>query len=309
MSEITASKIKELREVSGAGMMDCKKALNETKGDFEAAKDWLREKGLAAAAKKASRVASEGLVGIAKEGNKAAIIELNSETDFVAKNDQFQKLVEGVSSAALAVDGDFNKIADFICPVNGKKVSEVITDNIATIGENLTLRRSAGLSVSEGIVATYIHNAAAPNLGKIGVLVALESSGDKDKLEALGKQVAMHIAAAKPEALTTEDVDKDALERERNIYAEQARSSGKPEEIIEKMVDGRIRKYYEQVVLLEQAFVIDGKTKVSDILKAAEKDVGAEIKLTGYVQFTLGEGIEKKENDFASEVAAAVGSA
>lgn len=307
MTEITAGMIKELRETSGAGMMDCKKALEESKGDAEAAKDWLRKKGLAAAAKKSGRVASEGLIGIYEAGNKAAIIELNSETDFVAKNDKFQDLVEKVSEYALEVNGDIEKLKNFKCPKEKKTVADVITSSIAVIGENLSLRRSASLEVKEGIIATYVHNAQKPNLGKIGVLVALDSSGDKEKLKALGKQVAMHVAATKPESLDIEGLDADSVARERAIYADQARASGKPEEIIEKMVEGRVRKYYEQVVLLEQPFVIDGKTKVSQVLKDSEKDIGAPVKISGYVQFTLGEGIEKEESNFAEEVAAAAG--
>jgi len=305
MTQITASLIKDLREASGAGMMDCKKALNENNGNIEEAKDWLRKKGLAAAAKKSSRVASEGLVGIAQSDNKAAIIELNSETDFVSKNEQFQALVADVANAALAANGDIDALNSQ--EVSGKKVSDLITDSIAVIGENMSLRRSAALSVDNGVVATYIHNAQAPNLGKIGVLVALESTGDKDKLNALGKQIAMHVAAAKPEALTREGVNSDNIEREREIFADQARQSGKPEAIIEKMVEGRIRKYYEQVVLPEQVFVIDGKAKVSEAVSAAEKDVGAPIKIADFVQFTLGEGIEKEEDNFAEEVKAAAG--
>ncbi len=306
MASITASDIKKLREASGAGMMDCKKALAETDGDFDAAKDWLRKKGLSAAAKKSGRVATEGLVGIAVEGSKAAIVEVNSETDFVAKNEQFQKLVSGIAKAALQSGGDIEKMQSCTCSESNKTLSEIITDNIATIGENLTLRRAAALEAGEGVVATYIHNAQASSMGKIGVLVALESAGDKGKLEALGKQIAMHIAAAKPESLTIEGVNQDNLAREKAIYADQARSSGKPENIIEKMVEGRIRKYYEQVVLPEQLFVIDGKTRISQVLKDAEKDVGAPVQIADFVQFTLGEGIEKEETDFAAEVAAAV---
>lgn len=304
MTQITTDLIKKLRESSGAGMMDCKKALVENNGDFDAATDWLRKNGLAAAAKKSGRVASEGLIGIATSGKKAAIIELNSETDFVAKNEKFQELVTKIANSALEVNGDIDRLNNFKCPKTGKKISEIIVDNIAVIGENLNLRRAAILQVSEGVIATYIHNAQSPNLGKIGVLLALESSGNKAKLEALGKQIAMHIAAAKPEALTINDVNAENLARERAIYADQAKASGKSGEIVEKMVDGRIRKYYEQVVLLEQVFVIDGKTKISKILEEASKDVGAKITISGFVQFVLGEGIEKKEVDFAEEVAA-----
>ncbi len=309
MTQITASLIKQLREESSAGMMDCKKALTECSGDFEEAKDWLRKKGIAGAAKKASRVASEGLVAIATSGNKAAIVEVNSETDFVSKNEQFQKLVTGISCAALSAEGNVTKLNEAKCPESGKTVSEIITDNITTIGENLTLRRTAILEVSNGVVATYIHNALAPNMGKIGVIIALESEGDKEKLQSFGKQLAMHIAAAKPTALTRDEVDSSNIERERKIFADQAKQSGKPDNIIEKMVEGRIRKYYEEVVLPEQTFVIDGKAKVADAIASAEKDAGASIAISGFVQFTLGEGIEKQETDFAEEVAAAVGGA
>ena len=296
---ISASMIKDLREATGAGMMDCKKALNETNGDFEAAKDWLREKGIAGAAKKSGRIASEGLVAVATEGNKAAIIELNSETDFVAKNEQFQALVADVAKEALTVDGNLDTLSN--------KVGSKITDAIATIGENITLRRAAALSVSKGTIQSYIHNQQAEGMGKIGVIVALESDAPAEKLAGIGKQIAMHVAAAKPIALTREEVPSEELDRERKIFSEQARASGKPDSIIEKMVEGRIRKYYEEIVLPEQTFVIDGKSKVSDALAAAEKDAGAPIKITGFIQFTLGEGVEKKEDNFAEEVRAAAG--
>lgn len=302
---ISASTIKDLREATGAGMMDCKKALNETNGDIEAAKDWLREKGIAKASKKAGRVAAEGLVGVAIEGNKGAIIELNSETDFVAKNEQFQELVKGFSQVALNINGDINALDNATCPTTGKKPTEVLTDAIATIGENLSLRRMAALEVDEGMITSYIHNAQAPNMGKIGVIIALKSSGDTAKLEALGKQLAMHIAAAKPVALTRDEVPTEELDRERKIFTEQARNSGKPDNIIEKMVEGRIRKFYEEVVLPEQVFVIDGKTKVEEIVAQTAKEIGADIEIAGYVQYTLGEGIDKKEENFADEVAAA----
>lgn len=285
--------------------MDCKKALNETNGDIEAAKDWLREKGIAKASKKAGRVAAEGLVGVAIEGNKGAIIELNSETDFVAKNEQFQELVKGFSQVALNINGDINALDNATCPTTGKKPTEVLTDAIATIGENLSLRRMAALEVDEGMITSYIHNAQAPNMGKIGVIIALKSSGDTAKLEALGKQLAMHIAAAKPVALTRDEVPTEELDRERKIFTEQARNSGKPDNIIEKMVEGRIRKFYEEVVLPEQVFVIDGKTKVEEIVAQTAKEIGADIEIAGYVQYTLGEGIDKKEENFADEVAAA----
>lgn len=305
MAEISSASIKELREKTGAGMMDCKKALAETKGDFEAAVDWLRKKGLSAAAKKAGRVAAEGLIAIAPAGQKAAIIELNSETDFVAKNELFQKLASNIANLALEAKGDIEKLKDQ--QSNGKKVADIVAEHVGQIGENLNLRRSAYLEVQNGIVATYLHSAVAPNLGKIGVLVAIESEGDKAKLEALGKQVAMHIAAAKPDAVTSAELDAKAIQREHDIFSEQARASGKPDNIIEKMIEGRIRKYYEEVVLLEQVFVIDGKTKVSEIVENAAKDIGKPVKITKFVRFTLGEGIEKEEKNFAEEVAAAAG--
>lgn len=304
---ITASAVKELREKTGAGMMDCKKALGETDGDMDAAVDWLRKKGLAAAAKKAGRVAADGLVAAVAEGNKGALVEINAETDFVARNEQFQGFVNEVAKIAVAVDGDADAIMAADYPGTGRNVADELTDKIATIGENMSFRRAEALSVSEGVVAAYVHSAVAPGLGKIGVLVGLESSGDAAALQALGKQLAMHVAAAQPLFTTKEDVDQTALDRERDVLSEQARASGKPEEIIAKMVEGRLRKYYEEVVLIEQVFVIDGETKISKVIENAAKDAGAPVKLTGFVRFVLGEGIEKKEDDFAAEVAAAVG--
>lgn len=298
---MSAQAVKELRERSGAGMMDCKKALDENNGDIEAAIDWLRKKGLSSAAKKAGRVASEGLVAVASNGKEGVVVELNSETDFVARNEQFQQLVEDTAKEALASNGDVEAVKS--------KMADKITNAVATIGENMNLRRTAKLSVGEGIVATYIHSAVKPGLGKIGVLVALESTGKKEALEALGKQIAMHVAAAKPEALNKEGVDASRLERERTVLIDQAVASGKPKEVAEKMVEGRIRKFYEEVVLLEQAFVMDGKTKVADVVKAAEAEAGAPITLKGFERFGLGEGIEKKEDDFAAEVAKAAGTA
>ncbi len=308
---ISPAMIKELRETTGAGMMDCKKALTETNGDKEAAVDWLRKKGLASAAKKSGRIASEGLVAVAQSNDKqsAAVVEVNSETDFVARNEQFQGLVETSSKYALQVEGELEKLLEHSCPVAGKKVCEVVTESIASIGENIQIRRSAALSVSPGIVATYIHSAIKPGMGKIGVLVALQSEAPADTLEALGKQLAMHVAAARPDALTIDDVDPAKLDREREVLKEQAIASGKPAEIAEKMVEGRIRKYYEEVVLLEQVFVVDGKTKVSDVVAEAAKEAGTDIAVTGFVRFALGEGIEKKDEDFAEEVAKAAGAA
>ncbi len=304
---ISASMVKDLREKTGAGMMDCKTALTETSGDVEAAIDWLRTKGLAKAAKKAGRVAAEGLVGVAASGNGAVLVEVNSETDFVARNAEFQQLVLNVAKAALATDGSTAAVAAAAFPGSEKTVAETITEAVATIGENMNLRRSSSVQVSDGVVATYVHAATAPGLGKIGVLVGLESTGDKDKLLALGRQIAMHIAAANPLSVNTDALDPAIVARERAVYAEQARESGKPEAIIEKMVEGRVRKYYEEVVLLLQAFVINPDLTVEKALKAAEADVGAPIKLTEFVAYRLGEGIEKEESDFAAEVAAVAG--
>ncbi|WP_150524862.1 translation elongation factor Ts [Roseibium sediminis] len=302
---ITAAMVKELREKSGAGMMDCKTALTESGGDMEAAIDWLRTKGLAKAAKKAGRVAAEGLVGVAADGAKAAVIELNSETDFVARNEGFQELVGKVAKVALGTDGSLEAVS--AADLGGKSVTDSITDAIATIGENMGLRRTAVLSVSEGVVASYVHGAVSDGLGKIGVLVALQSSGDKDKLAALGRQIAMHVAATSPLALSTDELDPAVVERERSVFAEQARESGKPENIIEKMVEGRLRKFYEEVTLVKQAFVINPDITVEQAVEALAKDLGTEVKLTGFVRFALGEGIEKEETDFAAEVAAASG--
>jgi len=306
MAEITAALVKDLREKSGAGMMDCKKALAESGGDIESAIDWLRKKGLAAAAKKAGRVAAEGLVGVASEGTKGALVEVNSETDFVARNESFQGFVTAVTKLALSA-GDVEALKNAKMPDGGQSVSEKLTQLVATIGENMSLRRTAVLSVPHGVVASYMHNAAAPNVGKIGVLVALESTGDTAKLAALGKQIAMHVAAANPSALNTDAVSAADLERERSVLAEQARASGKAEEIIAKMVEGRLRKYYEDVVLLEQLYVIDGESRVKQVVEKAAKEIGAPVKLTGFVRMALGEGIEKEQKDFAAEVAATLG--
>lgn len=306
MAAITAALVKELREKSGAGMMDCKKALAETDGDLEAAVDWLRKKGLAAAAKKAGRVAAEGLVGVAVAPKAAAVVEVNSETDFVGRNEMFQGYVAKVASLALGTDGSVDAIGALPFGEANRTVAEQLTEMVGTIGENMRLRRAAVLKVSNGVVAAYVHSAVAPGMGKIGVLVALESTGDTAALEGLGKQIAMHVAAAQPQFLDVASVDSASLARERDVLSEQARASGKPEAIIEKMVDGRIRKYYEETVLLEQLFVIDGETKISKVVADAEKSVGAPVKLTGFVRMALGEGIEREEKDFAAEVAAAV---
>ncbi|MCP8892184.1 translation elongation factor Ts [Sphingomonas faeni] len=306
MADITAAMVKDLREKSGAGMMDCKKALSENAGDMEQAMDWLRTKGLAAAAKKSSRTAAEGLVGVAVSGTKGAAVEVNSETDFVAKNDQFQSFVRDVTQIALATGGDIESLKSQAMP-SGKTVEEVLTNNVATIGENQSLRRSRTLEVSKGAVVPYIHNQAAPGLGKIGVLVALESEASDEVLQALGKQLAMHIAAAFPKALNEADLDESEIERERAIATEKAAESGKPADIIAKMVEGGIAKYRKEHALVSQLFVMDGKTKISDVVAKAGKDAGAEIKLVDYVRFQLGEGIEKEQSDFAAEVAAASG--
>jgi elongation factor Ts len=284
---ITAQMVKELREKTGVGMMDCKAALQENDGDIEASVDWLRTKGLAKAAKKAGRVAAEGLIGVADGEARAAIVEFNAETDFVARNDQFQALGSAIAQAALGTDGTLASVAAAELPGAGKSVETAITDAIATIGENMSLRRSDVLSVEAGVVASYVHSAVAPGLGKIGVIVALESTGDKAKLSALGRQIAMHIAAAAPLAIDVGD--------------------GKPENIIEKMVEGRLRKFYEESVLLKQTFVIDGENTIEAVLKSAEADTGAPVAITGFVAYRLGEGIEREETDFAAEVAAAVG--
>ncbi len=305
MAEITASLVKELREKSGAGMMDCKAALKETDGDMEAAIDWLRTKGLAKAAKKAGRVAAEGLVGVVAEGTSGAVVEVNSETDFVARNESFQTMVNGIAGVANTAGGDLAKLLAAKFPGSDKSIEDYVTEAVGTIGENMNVRRTEALSVGSGVVVSYIHNQAAPGLGKIGVLVGLESEGDTDKLAALGKQIAMHVAATSPLSTSVEELDPAVVEREKNVLAAEARESGKPENIIEKMIEGRIRKFYEEVVLLSQTFVIDGENTVEKAVKNAEGDVGAPIKVAGFIRLALGEGIEKEEEDFAAEVAAA----
>ena len=306
MTDITAAMVKQLRDKSGAGMMDCKHALTETGGDIEAAVDWLRKKGLATAAKKAGRVAAEGLVATATGGGRGVIIELNSETDFVARNAAFQELVGAVSQAALGTDGAVESIAAATTE-DGRTVSDRITELIGEIGENLVLRRAAGVSVGRGTVSSYIHNAAAPGLGRIGVLVALESDADGGALDELGRKLAMHVAAASPSWLSRDDVDAASIEREREILREQARSEGKPEQIVEKMVEGRMRKYFEEVCLLEQTYVIDGESRVSAAVEAAATELEAPVSVAGFVRYQLGEGIERADTDFAAEVAAAGG--
>ncbi len=303
---ISAAQVKQLRDMTGAGMMDCKAALAETDGDIEAAVDWLRKKGIAKADKKAGRTAAEGLIGVAADGASAVVVEVNSETDFVARNEAFQDLVRTVAQVALGTDGTRDAVGAATYPASGKPVDEAIKDAVATIGENMSLRRSAKLSVPAGVVATYVHNAAADGLGKIGVLVAIETAGDVEAARGFARQVAMHVAATNPLALTADEVDPAAVAREKDIFAAQARESGKPENIIEKMVEGRMRKFFEEVVLLKQAFVMNPDLTVEAALKAAEKDIGAAARLTGFVRFALGEGVEKEESDFAAEVAAAV---
>ena len=306
MAEITAALVKELREKTGAGMMDCKKALNATSGELEPAVDWLRKQGLAAASKKAGRVAAEGLIGVATTGKEGVLVEVNSETDFVARNETFQEFVLKVADVALTANGDMDAVKTSAYP-GGKTVADKLTELIGSIGENMQLRRAAKLSVGQGAVVSYVHSAVAPNLGKIGVLIALESTADADKLATLGKQIAMHVAATNPQSLSIESLDKAAVERERNVLADQARASGKPEEIINKMLEGRLRKFYEEVVLLEQVYIIDGESKVSKVITEAAKTVGAPVKLVGFKRFALGEGIEKAQSDFAAEVAATAG--
>lgn len=303
MAQITAALVKELRDTSGAGMMDCKKALTETDGNHDAAVDWLRTKGLAAAAKKSSRVAAEGLVAVKVEGTKGVAVEVNSETDFVARNEQFQNFVAGVATVSFDLGEDVDALKAATFPQSDKSVEEILTENIATIGENQTIRRAKTLAVDNGAIVAYVHNAVVPNLGKIGVLVALKSDADAETLNSLGKQIAMHIAATNPASLSADDLDPALVEREKQVQMDKARESGKPENIIEKMIVGRMNKYLEEVVLLKQIFVIDNETKICDVIANAAKAAGASIELTGFVRMELGAGIEKKEDDFAAEVA------
>jgi elongation factor Ts len=309
MAAITAELVKNLREKTGAGMMDCKTALKESDGEIEAAIDWLRAKGLSKAAKKADRVAAEGLIGVSSAAKAGAVVEVNSETDFVARNPDFQKVVAEIAKLALKAGGDVEKLAATAYPKKKITVAEHLKELVATIGENITLRRTAALKVKDGVVATYVHNPVAPGagLGKIGVLVALESAGDKEKLNEIGRQVAMHVAATNPLALKDEDVDPAVVERERAIFAEQAKESGKPEKVIKQMIEGRIKKFYQEVVLLKQTFVRNQDQTVEQAIKEAEKDVGAPITVKAFVRFALGEGIKTDKGDFAAEVAAAAG--
>jgi elongation factor Ts len=300
MSNITASMVKDLRDKTGAGMMDCKAALGETNGDAEAAIDWLRKKGLMKAAKKAGRVAAEGLVGVAVGGDTGALVEVNSETDFVARNDQFKDFVKNAAEIALEIDGDLEKL--LTKPMGSATVQDELTGLIAKIGENMSVRRVAALAVKPGVVASYVHNASSPELGKIGVLVGLKSEGDKAKLSAFGKQLAMHVAAAAPLALTPEHLSADVIERERNVQRELAKQSGKPDNVIDKMIEGRMRKFYEESVLMSQIFVIDGETPVNKAVEKLAKEIGQPVEVVGFVRFQVGEGIEKTDGDFTDEV-------
>lgn len=306
MANITAGMVKDLRDKTGAGMMDCKNALNETNGDMEAAIDWLRKKGISKAAKKAGRAAAEGLVGVAVDAGAGVLLEVNAETDFVARNDEFKLFVKDATKLALKEGGNVEKL--LAAPMGSSTVQQTLTELVAKIGENMSVRRAAAIAVDPGVVAAYVHNPAAPELGKIGVLVGLKSTADKEKLAALAKQIAMHVAAAAPLALTKEHLDKAAVDREYAVQKELALQSGKPEAVVEKMMEGRMRKYYEEVVLLQQTFVIDGETPIAKLLENASKDFGAPVEIEGFVRFQVGEGIEKAEADFADEVAQMAGS-
>jgi elongation factor Ts len=305
MANITAGMVKDLRDKTGAGMMDCKNALNETGGDMEAAIDWLRKKGISKAAKKAGRAAAEGLVGVAVDANTGVLLEVNAETDFVARNEEFKTFVKDASKLALQEGGDLEKL--LAAPMGSSSVQQTLTELVAKIGENMSVRRAAALSVNPGVVAAYVHNPASPELGKIGVLVGLKSTADKDKLLALAKQLAMHVAAASPLALTQAHMSKDVVDREYAIQKDLAMQSGKPEAVVEKMMEGRMRKYYEETVLLQQTFVIDGETQIAKLIEKASKDLGAPVEVEGFVRFQVGEGIEKVQSDFADEVAQMAG--
>jgi elongation factor Ts len=305
MATITAALVKDLREKTGAGMMDCKQALNETDGDMDAAVDWLRKKGLSKAAKKSGRVAAEGLIAALTEGTKGVVVEVNSETDFVARNEQFQGLVKMIAQVAIKTGTDVEAIK--AAPVGGATVEQAIADAIATIGENMTLRRAAGLSVGEGVVSSYVHNAVIDGLGKMGVLVALESTGKKDELAILGRQIAMHVAASNPQALDAASLDPEVVRREKDVMADKYRQQGKPDAMIEKIVESGLKTYYKEVTLLEQPFIHDSGKSVAQAVKDAEGRIGAPIKVAGFVRYALGEGIEKQDSDFAAEVAAAAG--
>lgn len=310
MTNISAGMVKDLRDKTGAGMMDCKQALTESNGNIESAIEWLRKKGLSKAAKKSDRIASQGLIAIQSQENRGAVIEVNSETDFVARNPQFQEIVRTIAKVALQTDGDLKQLLQTTYPGSKNSIDTQIKEAIATIGENINLRRSASLSVTGGIVAAYMHNKVDDELGKIGVLVALESSADKNKLHEFGRQIAMHIAAASPLSVSQLDLNPSVIEKEKAFYHEQAASSGKPKEIIEKMVEGRLKKeFFQQVCLLNQVFVLDGKNSVEEAIKVFEKTNSTNLKIKGFIRFALGEGIEKKEEDFAAEVAKTLGAA
>ena len=304
---LSASMVKELRNKSGAGMMDCKKALQETNGNIEEAIDWLRKQGLSAVAKKSGRVAAEGLIGITVINKTGSIIEINSETDFVARNELFQSFVITCSELAIKSNQDISLLKNMSYPNSDRTVDEELTHNIATIGENMNIRRSELLSVSNGVVISYVHNSVKDGLGRLGVLVGIESEADEASLLTVGKQIAMHIAATSPASLNIEDLDPDLIERERQVLIDQSIASGKPSEIAEKMVVGRMQKFYQDVVLNEQTFVIDGETKIKDVIKKLEKNLNTKVKLSGFKKLTLGEGIEVSANDFAAEVAATAG--
>jgi elongation factor Ts len=306
MAEITAALVKDLREKSGAGMMDCKKALVENNGDVEQSIDWLRTKGLSKAAKKADRIAAEGLVAVAVSGNRGAMIELNAETDFVARNVLFQGAAKSIANTALTIGADVEAL-NSAKTADGDVITDMLANLIATIGENMVLRRAASFEVTAGAVASYVHNATAPDLGRIGVLVAVESEGDEAALRELGRKIAMHVAATQPLSLSTDDLDPEAVERERAIFTEQALASGKPAGVVEKMVEGRIRKFFEEVVLLKQAFVMNPDVTVEGLVAQAAKDLGTPVAIKGFARLALGEGIEKKTEDFAAEVAAVSG--
>jgi elongation factor Ts len=305
MANISASMVKDLRDKTGAGMMDCKTALTETGGDMEAAIDWLRKKGISKAAKKAGRAAAEGLVGVAVDGKAGVLLEVNAETDFVARNDEFKTFVTDATKLALKEGGDLEKL--LASPMGSATVQHTLTELVAKIGENMSVRRAAALTVDPGVVASYVHNATSPELGKIGVLVGLKSTGDKDRLTALAKQLAMHVAAAAPLALTQAHMDKAVVEREYAIQKDLAMQSGKPEAVVEKMMEGRMRKYYEETVLMQQTFVIDGETQIAKLIEKASKDLGTPVEVEGFVRFQVGEGIEKADADFADEVAQMAG--
>jgi elongation factor Ts len=303
MTEITAALVKQLREQTGAGMMDCKAALKEADGDLDAATDWLRTKGLAAAAKKAGRIAADGLIAVQVEDRRGALVEVNSETDFVARNEDFQELVRQIAALAPAAGGDLGRLLASRVPATGQSVADQITQTVAKIGENINLRRTAVLDLGEGVIGSYVHAALAPGLGKIGVLVGLQSAGDPEQLAALGKQLSMHIAASRPLAVSVDRLDAATIQRERAIYAEQARASGKPDNILDKIVDGRMRKFYEEAVLLEQPFVIDPDLKVKDAIDRTAEASGSSIVVTEFVRYALGEGLETPPSNLAEEVA------